>query len=156
MKGRRGITLMETLVAGAIAALALTVACEGVVVATDLARGNAKKLAAEAFAWETAWTWLNRRYDDVQAGDYRTTISSNDCPAICRAQTGHDASLLVRVQGPVQITRHGQPVSAKRIDVDVAWGRSDRRISLNGLADSSAATRGIPVVVWKTDIERGQ
>ena len=156
MKSRRGITLIETMVAGAISAIVLTAAFEGIVVAAKVAHENAQILSAEAYAWETAWTWLNRRYADVNAGTYTVAVSSNDCPAICRAAAGADAVLSVQVQAPQQVARHGQTVSAKRIAVDVAWGMLGRRKSLNALAEPGTASCQMPIVVWKTEIERGQ
>ncbi len=156
MRARRGITLIETMVAGGISAIVLTAAFEGLVVATKVAHENAQILSAEAFAWETAWTWLNRRYTDVEAGTYGGAVASNDCPAVCRAATGAEAVLRVQVQAPQEITRHGETVTAKRIAVDVAWGKAGHRRSLNGLAEAGAASCGLPIVVWKTETERGQ
>ena len=65
MKARRGVTLVEVMLAGSIAVL-LTLAClEGVIVATRISHENAQLLAAEAFAWDTAWKWLNKPYDEL-------------------------------------------------------------------------------------------
>ena len=63
MKARRGVTLVEVMLAGSIAVL-LTLAClEGVIVSTRIAHENSQLLAAEAYAWDTAWRWLNKPYD---------------------------------------------------------------------------------------------
>ena len=119
MRARRGITLIETMVAGGISAIVLTAAF-------------------------------------MEAGTYGGAVASNDCPAVCRAATGAEAVLRVQVQAPQEITRHGETVTAKRIAVDVAWGKAGHRRSLNGLAEAGAASCGLPIVVWKTETERGQ
>ena len=67
MKGARGgFTLMEVLLAGAIAVLMTLALMEGIIVAAKISRENSQLLAAEAFAWDTAWKWLNKAYDDTK------------------------------------------------------------------------------------------
>ena len=108
MKARRGVTLVEVMLAGSIAVL-LTLAClEGVIVATRISHENAQLLAAEAFAWDTAWKWLNKPYDELNNsttarfysdnGSGYFVVSSNACPMLCRELNGGaDARLYVRV-----------------------------------------------------------
>ena len=92
MKMRRGATLVEVMLAGALAVM-LTLAClEGVIVSTGIAHENSQLLAAEAYAWDTAWKWLNKSYDDLNNSNVARfypdagfeTISSNACPMLCR------------------------------------------------------------------------
>ena len=166
MKARRGVTLVEVMLAGAIAVL-LTLAClEGVIVSTRIAHENSQLLAAEAYAWDTAWRWLNKPYDELNNSTSPkfypdagySVVSSNDCPMLCKELNGgSDAKLYVRVQlltGSAMPVRHGDSAAVKRIDVDVEWGPSTSRRRLNSLS-TSGRTFSIPVSVYKCQIDRG-
>jgi len=166
MKARRGVTLVEVMLAGAIAVL-LTLAClEGVIVATGMAHENAQLLAAEAYAWDTAWRWLNKPYDDLNNSTTAkfypdagySVVSSNDCPMLCKELNGGaDAKLYVRVRllsGSAAPLRHGASAAVKRIDVDVEWGPPTSRRRLNSLS-TSGKSFSIPVSVYKCQIDRG-
>jgi hypothetical protein len=166
MKARRGVALVEVMLAGSIAVL-LTLAClEGVIVATGLAHESAQLLAAEAYAWDTAWRWLNKPYDELNnsatAKFYPdagySVVSSNECPMLCKELNGGaDAKLYVRVQllsGSAAPVRHGDSAVVKRIDVDVEWGPLKSRRRLNSLS-TSGKSFSIPVSVYKCQIDRG-
>ena len=166
MKARRGVTLVEVMLAGSIAVL-LTLAClEGVIVATGLAHESAQLLAAEAYAWDTAWRWLNKPYDELNnsatAKFYPdagySVVSSNECPMLCKELNGGaDAKLYDRVQllsGSAAPVRHGDSAVVKRIDVDVEWGPLKSRRRLNSLS-TSGKSFSIPVSVYKCQIDRG-
>ncbi len=166
MKARRGVTLVEVMLAGSIAVL-LTLAClEGVIVSTRIAHENSQLLAAEAYAWDTAWRWLNKPYDELNNSTSPkfypdagySVVSSNDCPMLCKELNGgSDAKLYVRVQlltGSAMPVRHGDSAAVKRIDVDVEWGPSTSRRRLNSLS-TSGRTFSIPVSVYKCQIDRG-
>lgn len=166
MKARGGATLVEVMLAGSIAALLTLCFLEGVIVSTKIAHENAQLLAAEAFAWDVAWRWLNKPYDDLSgssAGQFYPeagyeTVSSNACPMLCRELNGGaDARLYVRVRGLSggdAPRRHGDGVAGKMIDVNVEWGPSADRRCLNGLV-STARRFNVPVSVFKGPVERG-
>ena len=166
MKARRGVTLVEVMLAGSIAAL-LTLAClEGVIVSTRIAHENSQLLAAEAYAWDTAWRWLNKPYDELNNSTSPkfypdagySVVSSNDCPMLSKELNGGaDAKLYVRVQllsGSAAPVRHGDSAAVKRIDVDVEWGPSTSRRRLNSLS-TTGRSFSIPVSVYKCQIDRG-
>ena len=166
MKARRGVTLVEVMLAGSIAVL-LTLAClEGVIVATGLAHESAQLLAAEAYAWDTAWRWLNKPYDELNNSTTAkfypdagySVVSSNDCPMLCKELNGGaDAKLYVRVQllsGSEAPVRHGDSAAVKRIDVDVEWGPPTSRRRLNSLS-TSGKSFSMPISVYKCQIDRG-
>lgn len=169
MRFRRGATLVEVMLAGAIAVMLALVLMEGVIVAAKVSHENAELLAADAYAWDVAWKWLNKKYGDLPeatVGQVYSTASANykivfdevDCPALRRAATGGDPKVVVKVthfKDATGIRRHGMTVEAKRIDVDVAWGPTGERKSLNGLAETSALDYGHPVSVYKCAIDRG-
>ena len=62
---RGGFTLVEIMLAGAIAVLATLALMEGLVVSAKISHENSELLAADAFAWDTAWRWLNKPYDEL-------------------------------------------------------------------------------------------
>ena len=166
MKARPGVTLVEVMLAGSIAVLVTLALMEGLIVAAKISNENSQLLAADAYAWDTAWKWFNKKYDDLSAGGvggviYTGTVSSNECPTLCRALTGSDACVAVRVRD-VSVSRHNVVVPAREIAVDLAWGPQSDRKSLNGMFDGSVAGEGNtksyshPVSVLKCSIDRGQ
>lgn len=169
MKGARGgFTLVEVSLAGAIAVLMTLALMEGIIVAAKISRENSQLLAAEAFAWDTAWKWLNKAYDDLPAltagktydsdVDDGMAISEEDCPEISSEKTGADPRVVVRVvmcNGAGALQRHGKTLKAKRIDVDVEWGPEGGRKCLNGLCGDGIVCYGRPISVYKGSINRG-
>ena len=166
MRMRRGATLVEVALAGAIAVLLTLAFMEGIAVAARISHENSQLLAAEAYAWDTAWKWLNKPYDELNnpatAAFYPSaageTVSSNACPVLCRALNGGaDAKVFVRVTfltGASALRRHEADAEAKLIEVDVEWGPASDRRCLNGLA-SGARSYSVPVSVYKGPLERG-
>lgn len=169
MTARPGMTLVEGALAGALAVLLTLSLLEGVVVATRIAHENSECLAADSLAWDVAWKWLNKKYEDLPAvtsGQIFSTDSSANrivwsddlCPVLRREATGGAPTLVVKVtlcKDATGLLRHGQSVEAKRIDVDVAWGPAGNRTSLNGLADARSRSLAHPVTVYKCAVDRG-
>ena len=166
MKARRGVTLVEVMLAGSIAVL-LTLAClEGVIVSTRIAHENSQLLAAEAYAWDTAWRWPNKPYDELNNSTSPkfypdagySVVSSNDCPMLCKELNGgSDAKLYVRVQlltGSAAPVRHGEAAAVKRIDVDVEWGRTTSRRRRDSLSTCGRRV-SIPVSACRWQRDRG-
>ena len=166
MRMRRGATLVEVALAGAIAVLLTLAFMEGIAVAARISHENSQLLAAEAYAWDTACKWLTKPYDELNntatAAFYPSaageTVSSNACPVLCRALNGGaDAKVFVRVTfltGASALRRHEADAEAKLIEVDVEWGPASDRRCLNGLA-SGARSYSVPVSVYKGPLERG-
>ncbi len=165
---RSGFTLVEVMLSGAIVAFMALALLEGLIVSAKISHENSELLAADAFAWDTAWKWLNKAYDDLpsqgagvtydSSTDAALAMTSNDCPVLARSNTGGDPRLIVRVtlqSDASGIRRHGLTVSAKRIDVDVEWGPADDRKCLNGLRRAGIASYGHPVTVFKSPLDRG-
>ena len=167
-RARGGFTLVEVMLAGALAVLATLALMEGLVVAAKISHENSELLAADAFAWDTAWKWFNKSYEELpsqtagvvydSATDTAMAMTTNDCPVLNRENAGGDPRVVVRVvlcDGVGALARHGTSVRAKRIDVDVEWGPDGRRKCLNGLCGADIANYGHPVSVYKSQIERG-
>jgi len=169
MKGARGgFTLVEIMLAGAIAVLMTLALMEGLIVSAKISHENSELLAADAFAWDTAWKWFNKSYDELpsqtagvvydSATDNAMAMTANDCPVLNSEHAGGDPRVVVRVvmcDGAGALARHGVNVKAKRIDVDVEWGPDGSRKCLNGLCGEGIANYGHPVSVYKCSIERG-
>lgn len=166
MTARRGATLIEVTMAGAIAVLLTLSFLEGVIVSTRIAHENSRLLAAEAFAWDTAWKWLNKPYEELNNSTTAkfypdagySLVSSNACPMLCRELNGgSDAKVYVKVtllSGSTAVPRHGTTSVVKRIDVDVEWGPANDRRCLNGLV-SRAKNYKLPISVFKGPVDRG-
>ena len=166
MKARRGATLVEVMLAGSIAVLLTLAFMEGIAVAARIAHENSQLLAAEAFAWDTAWKWLNKPYDALNASTSARfypdagyeTVASNACPMLCKELNGGSpARVYVRVEflsGSSALPRHGTSAEVKRIDVDVEWGPAASRRCLGGLVPG-VKSFGLPVSVYKGPIDRG-
>lgn len=164
---RAGFTLVEVLLAGVICAFMTLALMEGLIVSAKISHENAERLAADAFAWDTAWRWLNKSYDELpsvaegtiydSSRDTALTIASDECPALARDKTGGDPRLVVKVSkcAAGTLRRHGLDVEAKRIDVDVEWGPANDRKCLNDLRGVGTRQYGQPVTLYKSSIERG-
>lgn len=163
MRARKGVTLVEVMLAGAISVLFTLTLMEGLIVAAKISNENSQLLAADAYAWDTAWKWFNKKYDDLcntSGGEVKYgVVSSNDCPVLCRQMTGGDAKWAVKVS-LVTVTRHEVATKAKLIEVNVAWGPPSDRKSLNGMFSDKiqAGTSHFshPVSIYKCEIDRGQ
>jgi len=163
MKARRGITLVEVMLAGAIAALLTFAFMEGLTLSARISRENSELLAAEGYAWDTAWKWLNKKDEDLNGttswkyypDSSGAAVLSNECPVVWRESSLERALCFVRVRSEA-LTRGAETVSAKRIDVDVEWGAQGDRRRLNDLGSSSAKSFNVPITVYKGPIDRGE
>ena len=164
MKARKGMTLVEVALAGAITVLFTLALMEGLIVAAKISNENSQLLAADAYAWDTAWKWFNKKYEDLGGSGvngviYQGSVQSNECPVLCSQMTGGDARVAIRVRD-VTVTRHAVETAVKQIEVDLAWGPASERKSLNGMfngvVEPGTKTYSHPVSVFKCQINRGQ
>ena len=174
MKSRKGMTLVEVMLAGSIAAVSTLALMGSFAVIAKVGRENTQLLAAEAYAWDTAWTWLNKPYDKLKvstsASSYgswypsdagaETTISDADCHAL-NLWPGSPPKCYVRVRArtgkDVTSPPHGVTGTEwKEIQVDVEWGPSGARKRLNAFGSTTVPNCRIPISVTKCSIERGE
>ena len=163
MRARKGMTLIEVMLAGAITVLFTLSLMEALIVAAKISNENSQLLAADAYAWDTAWKWFNKKFDDLDGttgGKVEfDVVSSNDCPMLCSALTGGDAQWAVK-SSLVTMTRHGVETKVKLIEVNVAWGPASDRKSLNGMFGNKiqVGTKNYshPVSIYKSDLDRGE
>lgn len=162
-RSKRGVTLIEVLLAGAITALVIVCVMQGVIVSVGICRENSELLAAEAYAWDTAWKWLNKKDEELNASatpQYYPSadgfnIASNECPVIYRSAAMGSPKCYVCVSG-VTLASGDQSNLVKRIDVNVEWGATGSRYCLNRIGSAAAKTYNVPVTVYKCPIDRGE
>ena len=172
MKARKGMTLVEVMLAGAIAGLVMLSLMEGLVVVAKLGNENSRLLAAEAYAWDTAWKWLNKSnenlngavswqwYPSSQGRTLTSAEANEECPEL-NEWPGSTPKIYIRARA-----RKGSDFTApphgvaetewKEIEVDVEWGPAGDRKRLNAFGSNSISNFNIPIRVCKGPIERGE
>lgn len=155
-KSKRGVTLVEVMLAGALTVLLVVALMQGIIVTVGVCRENSELLAAEAYAWDTAWKWLNKKDEDLTSSETMkfypnangVAIASNECPVIYRSAAVGSPKCYVCVSNCSD--------DVKCIFVDVEWGSTGSRRCLNRLAAAGAASYNVPIVVYKCSIDRGE
>ena len=166
-KGARGgFTLVEVMLAGVIAVLMTLALMEGLIVSAKISHENAELLAADAFAWDTAWRWLNKKNEDFDrdkgSGDYSVSggaeLTYDDCPAIYLGNSRPKCYVSVSSYGETSTNapaRFGSKVAATRIDVNVEWGPVGDRKCLNRLCGGDGLPNyGHAISVYGSEVGR--
>ena len=138
MNSRRGATLVEVMLAGAIVTLLSLALFEGIAVASRIAHENAELLSAEAVAWDAVWKKFNEEYSTIVPGTTTETLSSNAAPALVMSQ--YSAPVLTITVSTVE-----NYSTLRCIEGDVEWGPSAKR---RRLSDSC------PVFVYRGELGR--
>ena len=128
-KSRRGVTLVEVMLAASILALMVLALFEGIAVSARIARENAEYLQADAYAFDLAWKRYNESY-----GALRNFVSAASPERTFDENITEDAApLLYHTEAPAvshtTITRVSDPSDASvelgiLISVDVEWDSS--------------------------------
>ena len=159
-KPKRGVTLVEVMLAGALTSLLVVTLMHGIIIAVDICRENSELLAVEAYAWDTAWKWLNKKGEDLTGSEavqfYPNAngflIASNECPVVYRSASVGSPKCFVCVSNCTD--------EIKCISVDVEWGATGKRYCLNRLASPSvsagAKSYNVPIRVYRCSIDRGE
>ena len=134
---RKGFTLLECTLAGALLSLLAVVFLEGVSVATRISTANAQLLAADGVAWDAVWKKFNEDYGSLSCGTFDETLVESAAPSLYVA--GSEAKLSVTVSA-----LPGYP-HLKCISADVEWGPGGRRRKLSEYHD---------VWVYRSNLER--
>ena len=120
---KRGFTLVEVMVAGAILALLTCALLEGIIVAVKVSRDNSRHLAAEALAFDLAWLHFNRDYD----GDLRKAVATgtstttyDDAAGLAPTLANADATARVLISSV-------DGISGVLIHSEVTWGSAANR-----------------------------
>lgn len=142
-----GFTLVETMLAGALLALAVVSLFEGIGVCARIGHENAQYLQADAYAHDLAWKRYNESYANLKnAYDLSRgqpiveNISSNAAPALwLSSSVPRSRTTFSRLTGDTG--------AGLVITVDVEWGPSGRRRSLS--------SSGHVASIFKSSYEQG-
>ena len=122
---RRGFTLVECMVAGAVFALMTLALFEGIIVATRIAHENADTLAAEAVVWDAVWKRFNENFDKLRSGTVEETLDESAAPQLA----GYDTPPVLRVTvGPTDETGFCRSAADMvKISAGIEWGNHSAR-----------------------------
>ena len=143
MKSKRGVTLIEVMLAGAILALLSIALFNGIAIAARIAHENAETLSAEAVVWDAVWKKFNEDYTTIKSAVSTTwteeSLSSNAAPALAVYGTGaaNLPKLKLRVSGITE--------TLCCIEGDLEWGPSSKRRLLSDIC---------PVFVYRGELGR--
>ena len=136
-RAKRGVTLVEVMLAASILALMVLALFEGIAVSARIARENAEYLQADAYAFDLAWKRYNENY-----GSLRNLIGKNQTLVEFPAEeiTEEAAPMLYRARSVAKsyttIRRITDPTDPSvelgvLISVDVEWGAAGARRRLS-------------------------
>ena len=125
MKARRGVTLVEAMLATCIVMWISLAMFEGIAVSTRIAHENAELLKAEAVVWDAAWKKFNEDYDKMGPQTFTFSLSSNAAPDLVKS--GYAAPVLT-----LRVSGLEAPYDRLRcIEGDLEWGPAGRRRRLS-------------------------
>lgn len=118
---RRGFTLVECMVAGAIFCLLSVAFLKGIGVTSRIAHENAQVLAADGIVWDAVWKKFNEDYDSlrVKSAADEEELSKSAAPELY--VEGSPPVLSVRVSAV-----RGYP-DLREISADLEWGPASGR-----------------------------
>lgn len=158
---KRGVTIIEVMLAASILALMVLTLFEGIAVAARIAQENAEYVQADAYAFDLAWKRHNENYLAL-----RNLIPPNANSVSLPAEeiTEEAAPLLYRAGSAAKshtvITRVTDPDDSSvelglLISVDVEWGGAGARCRRSGADDESAGDYTKWMTVFKSGTEDG-
>jgi type II secretory pathway pseudopilin PulG len=142
MKSKRGVTLVEVMLAGAILLLLSLALFNGVAIAVRIAHENAETLSAEAVVWDAVWKRFNEEFSMLLPTDGWTSetlvgVKTNAAPALCVYDV--PPVLKLRVSAVPGYT------ALRCIEGDIEWGPTGKRRSLSSVC---------PIFVYRSDMGR--
>lgn len=158
-RSKRGVTLIEVMLAASILALMVLALFEGITVSARIARENAEYLQADAYAFDLAWKRYNESYAEL-----RKFVSASAPVRVFASETIAEeaAPMLYRKGSPAKsytvIRRVTDPNDTAvelgvLISVDVEWGKAGSRCRRSGPDGESDYGRWI--TVFKCGLEDG-
>ena len=129
-KGKRGVTLIEVMLAGAILTLLSLALFNGISVAARIAHENAELLSAEAVVWDAVWKRFNEDYSTsirnaVANGWVEETLTSNAAPALAVYGTASGAMPKLKLR----VSEISETLCC--IEGDLEWGPANKRRTLS-------------------------
>ncbi len=162
---RRGMTLTEVLVAGAILTLLTLVFFNGIILSSRIARENAEILQAEGIAWDAVWMTFNEDYETLKKHAASTTpktygqtieLSESAAPELSKQRYAEPARLTVQLSRlsiaelPSDIRTQCKNEPVIMIEANVEWGAPGKR---RKLYDKESET-GQRVFVYRSSLSR--
>ena len=127
---RRGVTLVEVMVAGMLLSFLAIVLFEGAAFSARLAKENADYLVADAFAFDLAWKRFHEDYAKLKALQGYTineTLTATAVPALCNSSGNNPPTAQTKITWAKDRTG-ANDTTALALTVDVSWGpANDRR-----------------------------
>ena len=131
-KGKRGVTLIEVMLAGAILTLLSLALFNGISVAARIAHENAELLSAEAVVWDAVWKRFNEDYstsirNSAANGWVEETLTSNAAPALAVYGTASGAMPKLKLR----VSEISETLCC--IEGDLEWGPANKRRTLSDI-----------------------
>ena len=128
--GKRGVTLIEMMLAGAILTLLSLALFNGISVAARIAHENAELLSAEAVVWDAVWKRFNEDYstsirNSAANGWVEETLTSNAAPALAVYGTASGAMPKLKLR----VSAISETLCC--IEGDLEWGPANKRRTLS-------------------------
>ena len=142
--GKRGVTLIEVMLAGAILTLLSLALFNGISVAARIAHENAELLSAEAVVWDAVWKRFNEDYStsirNAANGSWvEETLTSNAAPALAIYGTASGAMPKLKLR----VSSISETLCC--IEGDLEWGPVNNRRTLSEVC---------PVFVYRGELGR--
>ena len=142
--GKRGVTLIEVMLAGAILTLLSLALFNGISVAARIAHENAELLSAEAVVWDAVWKRFNEDYstsirNSANGSWVEETLTSNAAPAL--AIYGTTPGVMPKLK--LRVSSISETLCC--IEGDLEWGPANRRRTLSDVC---------PVFVYRGELGR--
>ena len=129
---RKGFTLVECAVAGALLSLLALALLGGVSVVTRVANDNAQLLAADGVAFDAVWTVFNLDYGMIRTSTNAVVMSEAAAPSLYNPEK---PAVLTVVVSPVP------GYDMMDISADVEWGPPNRRRRLSDFHEAFSVSR---------------
>ena len=139
MAEKRGATLVEVMLAGAIITLLSIALFNGISLAVRIAHENAETLSAEAVVWDAVWKRFNEEYSQLLPTDgwVSEMLATNAVPAL----SGYNSPPVLKMRVSV-VPGY---TSLRCIEGDLEWGPVARRVHLSDRC---------PVFVYRSEMGR--
>ena len=142
--GKRGVTLIEVMLAGAILTLLSLALFNGISVAARIAHENAELLSAEAVVWDAVWKRFNEDYstsirNSAANGWVEETLTSNAAPALAVYGTASGAMPKLKLR----VSSISETLCC--IEGELEWGPANKRRTLSDIC---------PVFVYRGELGR--
>lgn len=166
---RKGVTLVEVMLAVSMICLVSLGLFEAVILATRITHENSEFLAADALAWDIAWKRFNESYEDLSASvrgysnpivDTVDTSRGREESAAPVLWYGNDCPVKVYTVITNATYRIGSTqsewVNGLNIHVNVEWGPSNNRRSLSSVRNKRTKNYNHDIGIFRGDNKRGE